>query len=141
MNMIKKVFWVQVGIFVLLACFLFLPLPTVIRRQAFPIIAALTFIFFFLGIYLLFLVKKQNIKLPLKKWLLIMGFSSSGFLTSVVLHNLLYALGILTINIVPLHYLFEFLHVAFFMIGVVACPIGFIISTVAGAKLLIHTQD
>jgi len=70
-----------------------------------------------------------------------MGFSSSGFLVSVVLHNLLYALGILTISIVPLHYLCEFLHVVFFIIGVVLCPIGFVISAVAGAKLLIHTQD
>lgn len=139
--MINKVFWAQVGIFMFLVSYLFLPLPTDIRKQVFPATAVLTFLFFFLGIYLLLLVKKEDTKPPLKKWLLLMGLSSSGFLASVLLHNFFYALGVLTVNISLLHYLFEFLHAGFFIIGVVVCPIVFVISTVTGAKLLIHTQD
>jgi len=69
------------------------------------------------------------------------GVSSSGFLASVVLHNFFYALGVLTINFVVLHYFFEFLHAAFFLVGIVVCPIVFIIGAVTGTRQFIRTQD
>ncbi len=70
-----------------------------------------------------------------------MGISASGVLVSIVLHNFLYALGVLTKNIILLHYIFEFLHAAFFIIGLVICPIVFVISLVNSLRLPIHTRD
>lgn len=139
--MIKKVVLVQGVLFLSIMGFLFLPLPLAEKRGSFFLMAILSFVLMVLGFYLLYFVKKEKIHNPLRKRLMLIGVSSSGFLISVVLHNFLYALGVLTTNIFFLHYLFEFLHAAFFIIGTILCPIGFIIGVVSSVKLLIHTQD
>jgi len=46
------------------------------------------------------------------------GASATGFLVSLLLHNFLYGLSVITHHISTLHYLFEFLHAVFFIIAI-----------------------
>lgn len=75
---------------------------------------------------------KQDKKVggKLRRFLILTGVSAVGFLASVLLHNFFYALGVLTNNIFVLHFLFEFLHGAFFIIGLFICPVGFLVGGV-----------
>jgi len=82
------------------------------------------------GGVLLVLVKKSKIAGGLRKFLLLTGGSVVGFFACVLLHNFLYALAILTANITILHYLFEVLHVIFFLIAILLCPLGFLIGII-----------
>jgi hypothetical protein len=87
----------------------------------------LWFIFFFLGILLMFLVKREKVSPPLGRFLMATGFFSALFLVSVFLHNIIYAA-------------FEYFlgpgfwertgvgdEPFFFLIAVVVCPIGFLV--------------
>lgn len=107
------------------------------RRGIFSYLAVSGVVVFILGFVLVFLSLKEKVIGKLKKFLLLTGACSSGLLVSVVLHNLFYALGVITENIIVLHYLFEALHVAFFLIGIFVCPIGFLIDAIGTAILLI----
>lgn len=83
--------------------------------------------FCLLGAVLIFLTFKKKVGGKLRRFLILTGASAVGFFASVVLHNFFYALGVLTNNIFVLHYLFEFLHGAFFIIGLLVCPVGFLV--------------
>jgi hypothetical protein len=91
-----------------------------------------------LGALLVYLTFKSRVKGKLKVFLLILGFSSAGFLVFSVLHNFFYALAIVSENIIVLKYIFEFLHVASFLISIVGCPIGFIIGAIGGIALFLR---
>lgn len=93
-------------------------------------------VFFLLGVALIVATVKKRVKGKLKKFLVLTGVSAAGFFVSVLLHNFLYALAVLTVNIKILHCLFEFLHAAFFLIGLLACPLGFLIGA-AGSVILL----
>ena len=69
------------------------------------------------------------------KFLILLGASVIGFPLFVILHNLFYALGIMTADMIVLHYLFEFLHAASFLIAIFVCPAGFLIGA-AGSMVL-----
>lgn len=71
------------------------------------------------------------IKKPLKKFLLAAAICLTGFFVSVFLHNFFYALGVLTSGIPVIHFMFELLHGAFFIIGVIVYPAAFILITLA----------
>ena len=85
----------------------------------------------------MYLTRKEKIKGNLRKHLLLTGASASGFLISVVLHNFLYALAIVFRPIYFLSKLMEFLHVAFFLIATIGCPIGFLIGVFRSVVKLI----
>lgn len=132
--MIRKTFWFLIGTFVLVLCQFFVPPIQEVLRG--PLLFLLPFIIFSLtGGALIFFTLKKKIKGILKKFLLITGVSASGFFVSVLLHNFLYALGILTEHIFGLNQLFELLNVVFFLIAVIACPIGFIIGAIGSIML------
>lgn len=76
------------------------------------------------GIGLIIATYKKGIKGKIKLFLLCAGFSSAGFFVGVVLHNMFYALGILTEDLVILNALMNALEVGFFIAAVVICPIG-----------------
>jgi len=95
-------------------------------------------ILFLLGAALLFFIYKSKIKSPLRKFLLLTGFSSAGFVLGVVLHNFFYALAILSENIIILKYAMEALHIAFFFIAIPICPIAFLIGAIGSAVLLVR---
>ena len=61
------------------------------------------------------------------KYLVLLGGSVVGFGLGVLLHNFCYGLSKLTADIFVLHYLFEVLHVAFFLITVLVCPAGVLV--------------
>ena len=137
--MTRKIFIAQVIIFAILVSSFFLPFP--IRREVFPFVAMLAFLFFILGVFLIVRTRKEETKNPLKKYLMLVGISSSGFLASVLLHNFFYALGILAENVSFLRLFFELLHVAFFIAGIIGCPLGFLIGALGAARILIRNQD
>jgi len=64
------------------------------------------------------------------KFLILLGASVIGFPLFVILHNLFYGLGELAAGIIVLSHLLEFLHATFFLIAVLVCPAGFLISAV-----------
>lgn len=127
---VSIIFWVLVAIFILILCYFAIPASEQMKRTIFPFTAALAIAFFLLGGALLFLTIKQKIAGKLKKYLILTGASSVGFLVSVVLHNFFYGLGIIAANITILKYLMEGLDVIFFLIGIFACPIGFMVGAV-----------
>jgi len=94
--------------------------------------------FFLLGLFLIILTLKQKIKGKLKIFLLLSGISAVVFLVSIILHNLFYALAILSEDILILKYLFEVLHIAFFFIGIPICPILFLIGIIGSLILFLR---
>lgn len=128
--MLKGLFYAMVAIFVLIVAFFIIPDTTDIHRALFPVLAVLAILFLIYGVALIFFTLKSRIKGKLKTFLLLTGISTIGFPVSVILHNFFYALGVLAENIVVLNFLFEFLHAAFFLIGLIVCPIVFIIGII-----------
>jgi len=91
----------------------------------------LPFIIFSLcGAVLIFLTLKKKVKGNLKKFLILTGISASGFFIGVLLHNFFYALGVITEHIFGLNHLMELLHVVFFIIATIVCPVGFLIGAI-----------
>lgn len=97
-------------------------------------------IFSLLGAALLFLTVKSKTKGKHRKLLMLTGISATGFFIGVLLHNLLYALAIVSAHIIVLKYLFEFLHAAFFIAAVVVCPLGFIIGAIGTIVIIIKKK-
>ena len=128
--MIKGIFYAMILIFILIVGFFIIPDTTDIHRALFPVLAVLGILFFIYGAALIYFTFKQKIKGKQKTFLLLTGFSALGFPVSVILHNFFYALGVLAGNIVVLKSILEFLHAAFFLIGLIGCPIGFLIGVI-----------
>ena len=137
---VSIIFKALIAIFILLLCYFAIPVSTHTKQAIFPFVASLAIAFFLLGGVLLFLTVKQKIAGKLKKYLILTGVSSVGFLVSVLLHNFFYGLAIITANITPLKYLMEGLHVAFFLIGIFACPIGFVVGTVGSIIIFLKKK-
>jgi hypothetical protein len=129
-KILKKVFYSMIGIFVLILCFFVVPFSDTLRRTLFPYAGLLGLAFLILGIMLIVFTIKAKVKGKLKVFLILVGGSAGMVLVSVLLHNLVYALAIVSENIVWLSWLFEFLHGTFFIIGLLVCPIVFIVGVV-----------
>ena len=119
---IKITFWALVVTFVLMVINFFIPALKGSEAFLIPFI-----IFSLLGLILLFLILKQKVKGKIKKFLLLTGISASGIFISIFLHNVFYALAVITSHIIFLNYLMEGLHVAFFILGLIICPLGFLV--------------
>ena len=131
---IKPLLWLLMIIFiVLLGCFIAANLD---KRGLFPLIAILGLALLLLGIVLIVLTKRQKIKGRLKIFLLLTGISVIGPLFFSILHNLFYALAIVSSNIPWLEALMEFLHAAFFIISLIISPIGFLVGAIGSIILL-----
>jgi len=136
--MLKKIFWALVGNFVLILGQLFIPAIGDSFKGSFLFLLPFA-TFFLLGVILILLTIKTQVKGKLKKFLLLTGFSSSGFFISVLLHNFLYGLGKITEHIVLLSYLLEALQVIFFIMAIFICPIGFL-AGIVGSLLFINKR-
>ena len=130
MKLIKTIFCVLIGIFVVILGWMVFPDFVLAKQMLFPFGVVLVVVFFLLGLVLMFLTIKGKVKGKLKKFLILTGGSASGFLVGVLLHNLLYGLGMLVEHIAWLYSLTEVLHVAFFIMAVLVCPLGFLIGMV-----------
>jgi len=83
-----------------------------------------------LGLVLLIFALKEKMNKKSKIFLILTGASAVGFFVFVVLHNVFYGLGTATKEISILNYLIEGLDIAFFLIAVFVCPIGFLIGAI-----------
>lgn len=136
--MVKKIFWVLVGNFVLILSQLFIPaIRDLFKGSLLFLLPFATF--FLLGAILILLTIKKKAKGRLKKFLLLTGISSSGFFISILLHNFLYGLGKITEHITLLPRLLGVLHVIFFIMAIFVCPIGFLVGIV-GSLLFINKK-
>ena len=120
---LKQVFYSLIIIFVLIVGFFFMQ-----SRIFFLVAAVLGLLFSALGIYLIYLTKKSKQKKKL--FLYMTGISAASILPASILHNVFYALGIITENILVLKVFFEFLHVAFFLFAIPVCPILFLVGVI-----------
>jgi len=127
---------ILIAIFILLLAFFIIPNP---KRTLFLFVAVLGLIFLILGITLIVLAVKSKLEKKLKIFLILTGASAICPLVFSVLHNLFYALAVITENIQTLNYLLEFLHAAFFIIALLVSPIVFLIGTI-GSIILIRKR-
>jgi hypothetical protein len=94
-------------------------------------------LFFLLGFLLVIFTLREKVKGWLKFFLLLTGLSAAGFSLFGVLHNLFYALNIIWADITILRYLTEWLHVAYFLIAVLVCPVTFLIGLIGSIILFL----
>ena len=133
------IFLVLIGVFFLIVSQFFI--PVVNKLISGSIIFLLPFvIFFILGIVLIFLTLKQKIDGILKRFLMLTGASATGFFVFVFLHNMFYALGIVTNEIPILSFIMVFSHVACFMIAIFICPLVFVIGAMGSIIVFINKE-
>ncbi|MCK4805719.1 MAG: hypothetical protein KAS91_00845 [Candidatus Pacebacteria bacterium] len=126
-------FWALIGVFLLIASQFFIPVVRELARGS--IIFLLPFIIFsLLGIILIFLALKQEVKGALKRFLILTGISATGFFIFVFLHNMFYGLGVITNQIPILSFVMEILGITCFIIAIFICPLGFVIG--AGGSII-----
>jgi len=133
-----SVFCTLVATFILIVTFF--AVPESMNRALFPLVAVLGIIFLLLGIILIVLTLKQKTKGKLKIFLILTGVSAICPLIFSILHNLFYALAIITSHIILLKYLMEFLHIASFLIALIVSPIGFLVGIVGSTVLFVKKR-
>ena len=122
MDTIRKIMYVQSVIFLIIFGYFVSPFVEEVKRRLFMVGAVFALVWHILGFVLIykgFKVKKK------KLFIFLAGGGSAGFLIGAVLHNLLYALGVLTG-----YGVFEFLHAAAFLIALIGCPIMFLVGVI-----------
>jgi len=136
---LKLTFWALVVVFLLIISEFFIPAIRELFRGSFLFLLPLA-VFSLLGILLLFLTLKQKVEGALKWFLILTGASAGGFFVFVFLHNAFYALNTIISHIIILNYLTEILHVIFFIIAVLICPLGFLIGLLGNIVLFIKRK-
>lgn len=132
-------FYLLIGTFLFIVSTFFVPAVRDLLRGSFLFLLPF-FVFFLLGIALIFLTLKEKIEASPKKFLLLTGASAAGFFVSIVLHNGFYALAMLTNQIGPLKFLMEALHTIFFLLAIPVCPIGFLVGVAGSIVMLIKKK-
>ncbi len=135
-KLIWSIFWALVGIFIVIVSVLFIPVFRDLLRGSVLFLSPFA-VFFLLGGALIFFSVREKVAGMPKKFLLLTGSSAAGLLVFAVLHNAFYALGIITSRINVLSSLMEILHVAFFIMATIICPIGFLVGAVGSIVLAI----
>ena len=75
-----------------------------------------------------------------RSFVILLGVGLVGFLLSVILHNLLYALSELAADMVVLSRVLGFLGVVFFIFGVLVCPPGVLIGVVGSVVMAVRDR-
>jgi len=127
---LKTVFYALIVIFVLIVAFFVIPFPDPLRRLLFPFAGILGLLFLALGITLAIMARKE--KGRLKFSLMLTGISAIFPFAGSILHNVFYALAI---TFESLSFLFEALHVIFFIAALLVAPITFIVGVVGSLIL------
>ena len=135
MKNLKITFIALIIVFLFIVAQIFIPAVTDLFRGTLLFLGP-AIILFLLSCLLIFLTFKLKLKGKLKKFLLLTGASAAGFFVFSVLHNVFYALGILSSNIPVLVNLMEILHVLSFIIAILVCPICFLIGLIGSSILL-----
>ena len=124
------IFWALIVIFILIVAYFIIPASLVSKQKLFPFAAVLGFLFFILGIVLVFLTIKQKIKGKLRIFLILTGVSAICPFVFSILHNLFYALAMISSDITLLKYLMEILHAGFFIIAIFVSPLMFLVCAI-----------
>ena len=122
---LKTILYSLITVFVFIVAYFFIPFSESIKRASFLLVAILGLIFLVLGVILILRARKEQGKLKL--FLMLTGISAISPLIFTILHNLFYGLAMVFKDF---DYLFEALHVAFFIISLVVAPVGFIIGVI-----------
>ena len=125
MKSIKKLFYSEITIFILIISYFLISSKYDLARVFFLILAALGLTFLILGIILTIKARKEKGKLRI--FLMISGISAVAPFLGTILHNLFYGLAITFQN---LRFLFEALHATFFIISLLIAPMLFIIGII-----------
>lgn len=132
-------FWALIAVFLVVVCQIFTPLfEDLLKGKIFLIPMA---VFFLLGLVLLILSLREKVEKKLKNFLILTGASAVWLFVFGILHNLFYALGTITKKIFVLSYLIEGLHITFFLIAVLVCPIGFLIGAIGSIVILTKKKN
>jgi hypothetical protein len=119
--------------FIIILCQLFI--PAFENLLGGPVFLFPFLVFSTLGIVLIIKSHKKT-KGNVRKFLLLTGLCSSGVFVGIVLHNMFYALAILTEHMFLLPKMFEFFHAVFFIFSLVACPMGFVFGIIKSFSIL-----
>ena len=130
------IFWALVGVFIVVLCQFFIPAFRDLFRGSELFLIPMA-VLSLLGVVLLILTLKERVEGRLGKFLFLTGASATGFFVAVLLHNVFYALNVVTSQIVFLNYLTKGLHIIFFFIAIPICPIGFLIGMIGSIVLFI----
>ncbi|MFC1742146.1 hypothetical protein ACFL3V_06430 [Nanoarchaeota archaeon] len=131
----RKLLYAMIGVFLLTLLFFAGTLIGEFNRL-FSLVAVLALIFLLMGIVLVVFAVKSKAPKKLKIFLYMAGGSATGVLAGSILHNVFYAFGILAKDIAVLHYLFEALHVFFFLASLILFPIAFIVGAIGGSVMM-----
>lgn len=133
------IFWAQLGVFVVVVCFLFIPAFNELLAGSELFLTPLA-VFFLLGVALVVFTLREKVGGTLKKFFLLSGASSAGFFLFVLLHNAFYALAVASSHIPVLGSLMEFLHAAFFFMAVPVCPLAFLAGAIGVIVLKVKSS-
>ena len=133
-------FWTLVGVFLVVLCHFFIPLFRDLLKGSELFFIPMA-VFCLLGVVLLILSLKEKAKGKLKKFLILTGASAVGLFVFVILHNVFYALSTITGEIFILNYLMEGLHVAFFLMAIPVCLIGFLVGVIGSIVFFIKKRN
>ena len=142
-NTILALFWALVALFLFMLMSMFfddmldsllgalMPEPFLFMLGILILIAGILFV----------LTLWQPIETQLKRFLLLASGSIIAVVFSVVLHNFFYAMAELTQDTRIIHTFFEWLHAAFFIVGLLLFPITFVAGCIGVVYKLFRTQD
>lgn len=137
---LTAVFLALLIIFIAIITYFVIPSSVAIKRAMFPILAVLALIFFLLGIALIVFTVKEKVKGRLKKFLILTGACSTGFLVSIILHNLIYGLFIVLFGADFWTRIGLGDEPLFFIIAIIICPIGFLVGVIGSIVLFIKKK-
>lgn len=138
-NNLLFLFWSLVGIALVVAGEFFIPVVRDIFKGSLLFLLPIA-IFCLLGAALIFVTLKGKVKGVLKKFLMLTGISSAGFFVSIFLHNIFYALAVVTSKIVVLSYLAGIFSILFFFVSIFACPLGFLVGATGVIIILLKKK-
>jgi len=131
------VFWALVAAFAALILTVLLPDVLPFFRPRFLSLMALCFL---LGLALLILSVRWKERTLLRTFWILVGASTAGAALGSVLHNVFYALAMVTDKWPILSGAMEVLEVAFFAIGTLLCPVAFLVGTVGAIVLIVRRR-
>ncbi|MFC1727558.1 hypothetical protein ACFL0Y_03470 [Patescibacteria group bacterium] len=132
------VFWLIISFFSLTLASFFIPVISSLFQG--PQFMLLPLGVFILGGALVWLTLKQEKKGLLRKFLLLTGGSAMGLLAFSVLHNLFYAVEVITKDVLLISRLAGLIHALFFIVAVIICPIGFLVGAIGTILRLVNPR-
>ncbi len=130
---LKRTFYAMIAVFPVLLTFF---TSSDHSRAWFAFYAVVSLLFLLLGALLIVLAVKSKETKLMKTSLIMMGGAAGGVLIGSVLHNVFYALAVLSSGITALKIIFEILHVTMFLLSLIGCPLAFLVGMVGAIVLM-----